>query len=379
MQSAGLVNRLRSRWLNLSPTVRTVLVLFAVARVITVFVAWVIMAVHPDLGFTEVLTDWDGNWNEMVANDLYSPLGAGWVSPHMKLAFFPVLPVTVHVLHLITGVGVHVIGPVVSMALACAAFVVLARYLAHKVGDDVAVVACTLMLFSPNAFVLSMFYTEGLFLLLATLTLQSLDDRRWVRAGLLALLAGLSRPTGFVLFVPCLVAAIVELRRDGGTRRAVVAPLLAPLGFLAWLAYVAHTTGAIGGYFTIQRVAWSAQIDGGAAFVRGVGDLIQLGDHNLDVKLSVLAVLLLGVGGVWLAVRQRMNPVWIAFAAALTIVTAINERQASGWRFLLPAFPLFVAWARAIPRRYQSMVVATSAVVMGAMFYVSIAEQVYTP
>ena len=373
------VSRLRSRWLAVSPAVRTVVLLFAAARLVTFFIAWVISGLRPGLVITEVLTDWDGNWNELVANDLYSPLGAEWPSPHMKLAFFPLLPVTVHVLHVVTGVGVHVIGPVLAIAISCAAFVVLARYLAGKVGDEIAVMACTLMLFSPNAFVFSMFYTEGLFLLLATLTLRSLDDRRWVRAGLLALLAGLSRPTGFVLFVPCVVAAVIELRRDSGARRALIAPLLAPLGFIGWLAYVAHTTGEIGGYFTIQRVAWKAQIDGGAAFVRGVGDLFQLGDHNLDVKLSVLAVLLLGVGGVWLAMRQRMNPVWIVFAAALVVITAVNERQASGWRFLLPAFPLFVAWARAIPRRYQSMVVAMSAVVMGAMFYVSIAEQVYTP
>jgi len=379
MNRPATVNTLRSRWLAVTPSVRTVVAVFVAARVVTFFIAWVIMGTRSDIGFTEVLTDWDGNWNELVAADLYSPLGAGWIHPLMKMAFFPALPVAVHVLHLVTGVGVHVIGPVVSMTVALAAFVVLARYLVAKMGDEIAVWACSLMMFSPNAFVLSMFYTEGPFLLFAALTLKDLDDRRWMRAGVFALVAGLTRPTGFVMFVPCAVAAVAEIRREGGNRRSLVAPILAPLGFVGWLAYVAHRTGDVTGYFTIQRVAWHARFDGGVALLRGVRDLVNLGDHNLDVKLSVVAVLALGVGGVWLAVRQRMNPAWISFAAALTFVTAVNERQASGWRFLLPAFPLFVAWARAIPVRHRHIVLAASAVVMGAMFYVSIAEQVYTP
>ena len=370
---------LRDRWLNLAPPVRAVVLAFLAARLFTVVVAWVITGLRPDVGLTEVFTDWDGNWNELVANDLYSPLGPEWPHPHMKMAFFPVLPVTVHGLHSVSGVGVNVLGPLVSVVAGLAAFVVLARYLSHKVGDEVAVTVCALMLFSPNGFVLSMFYTEGVFILLAVLTLKMLDDRRWGAAGLLALVAGLTRPSGFVLFVPCLVAAVLALRREPGSRRPLLAPLLAPLGFVGWLAYVAHRTGEIDGYFSIQRVAWNARIDGGVSFLRGLRQLFDLDNHDLDVKFTVLAVLVLGVGGLWLAVRQRMNPVWLSFAVALVAVTALNERQASGWRFLLPAFPLFVAWVRAVPRRLHTAVVGISAAMMGVMFFVSIAEQVYTP
>jgi len=90
-------------------------------------------------------------------------------------------------------------------------------------------------------------------------------------------------------------------------------------------------------------------------------------------------VLIFGIGGIILAIRQKLNPVWLSFGIALVVVTAMNGRQSSGARFLLPAFPLFVVWAQAIPKRYFSSVVASSAVLMGALFFVSVTTHLYTP
>ena len=53
--------RLRSRWLAVTPTVRTVVTVFVAARLLTFLVAWVVTGVRSGTGFTEVLTDWDGN------------------------------------------------------------------------------------------------------------------------------------------------------------------------------------------------------------------------------------------------------------------------------------------------------------------------------
>ena len=69
----------------------------------------------------------------------------------------------------------------------------------------------------------------------------------------------------------------------------------------------------------------------------------------------------------------------LSFAIALVVVTATNEREASGARFLLPAFPLFVAWALEVPKRFFSSVVASSAVLIGALFFVSVAPYLCTP
>ena len=365
-----------------SPVVR-VLGIFLAARLATLVVAWLATRVTPGLGVTEMLTEWDGNWNEMVADHWYQrvPLSEQFRHEWLTLAFFPVLPAVTGALHLVTGVGVHVLGPLVSMAFGAAGFAVLARFLARRFGAEIAVASCALMVAAPPAFVFSMFYTEGPMVLWAALTFDALDRRQWARAGLWALLGGLTRPNGFLLVVPCLVAAIGEWRASGTRRvnRAFLAPLLAPVGFLGWLAVAWVATGEPAGYFAIQSDGWGARVDGGVETVRTIADHLTGVDLGLDARSNVFFIVVLGLGGVVLAVRQRMDPVLVSWAAALTLLTAMSERQASGGRFLLPAFPLFVAWTRAIPTWARTAVTVGSAMVMAALFVFSTRDLGLTP
>ena len=366
--------------MKVSPFTRQVLVLFLVSRLATLVVSWVVMSTQRDLGLTEILTDWDGNFNEMIANHGYQQIG-GFENPWLTLAFLPVLPLTTRGVHLVTGVGVNILGPAIVILCGLAAFVLLARFLSQKFGEEIALTTCALMLFSPNAFVFSMFYTEGPMLLFTVLTLRSLEERKWLWAGVFALVGGLTRPNGFVLLIPCVVAAVLEMRASQASTRwkAWIAPVIAPIGFVLWLCFVWAKTGSPTGYFDLQSEVWGARVDGGVNLVQESWKLVAHGSYNLDTTISVLAIVVFGIGGVVLGVRQKMNPVLLSFGIAVVVVTAMNARQSSGARFLLPAFPLFVVWAQAIPKRYFSSVVASSAVLMGALFFVSVTTHLYTP
>ena len=366
--------------MKISPLTRQIIVVFLLSRIATLVVSWIVMSTQRDLGLTEILTDWDGNFNEMIANHGYQQV-AGFENPWLTLAFLPVLPLTTRGVHLVTGVGVNILGPAIAILCGLAAFILLARFVAQKFGEDIALMTCALMLFSPNAFVFSMFYTEGPMLLFAVLTLRSLDERKWLWAGIFALIGGITRPNGFVLLIPCVVAAVMEMRSSHVSTKwkAWIAPLLAPVGFALWLCYVWAKTGSATGYFDLQSEVWGARVDGGVNLVQESWKLVAHGSYNLDVAISVAAVVIFGIGGIILAIRQKLNPVWLSFGIALVVVTAINARQSSGARFLLPAFPLFVVWARAIPKRFISSVVASSAVLMGALFFVSVTTYLYTP
>ncbi len=369
--------------LTVSPTATRILGLFLAVRLATLLVAWLIGAARPELGITEILTDWDGNWNEFVANDLYRKVAVGGIftDEWMMLAFLPVLPVTTHVLHVVTGVGVHILGPLVSMSAGALGFFVLGRYLSRRFGERVALVAAGFMLVSPNAFVLSMFYTEGPTILFVALTFDALERRRWARAGVWALIGGITRPNGFLLLVPCLIAAVLEIRRHGWprARSSLLAPLLAPIGFVLWLVMVWKVTGEPGGYFRLQEVGWGARFDAGEQTLRAFGRLVLGRDAGIDERMNVIALTVIGVGGVLLALRRKLDPVLTGYAIAVVVLALTSARQASGARFLLPAFPLFVAWAMAIPRRHQLWVGALLATTMGSLFVLSTTGLVYTP
>lgn len=317
-----------------------------------------------------LLTQWDAGWNFVVASQGYvemPDMGTGF-EKFMTLAFLPVVPKCVQAVHFATGLSIKQAGLLFCTGAAFFGTLVLWRLIQRRYSDEVASDSILLLLVSPFAFVLSMFYTEGPTLLMVALCFTALDRKRWFLAGIAALIVGGMRPNGFLIAIPCLVAAIFEFRSEK-TWKAFIAPVLAPLGFLAWIFYVGHRTGQPMGYFTIQSQGWGASFDWGRATWESTIDLVSLQWKSVNLVVNPMMLLVVGVVGLVLAYRRRMDWVWFSYAAAIVAVTAANARQASSGRFLLLAFPLFVAFALSIPKRWLPMVAAISAILMGGFFY----------
>jgi len=343
--------------------------LFVGTRLATAVVAWFVQMSQPGRSYLGLITAWDAVWYHRIADEGYvvQPLGPSVLHPLQSYAFFPVVPMAARAVHVVTGLSIATSGVVVSMSCGLAGTVALWRLVQGRFGDRVASDSVLLLLVAPYAFVFSLFYTEGPALLAVALCFLALDRRRWTYAGLAALAAGLIRPNGFLLVVPCAVAAFTAIRHDRQWK-ALVAPLLAPLGFLAWVAFVGHRMGELGGYVTLQRDGLGAKVDFGVESLRAVVELVTFQWDGVSRVLNA-AALVAGIAGVVIAVRRRLDPTWIAYAVAVIGVTALNQNQASGGRYLLLAFPVFVAFALAIPRRAFPLVVAMSAVVMGGLFF----------
>lgn len=342
--------------------------LFAATRLATYVVAAIAIRREGGGSFLGRLTMWDAVWYDRIATSGYVelPVGGSVLHPQHTYAFFPVVPFLARGVHTVTGLSVEASGIAVSLAGGLAGTVALWRLVQRRFGDRIASKAVLLLLVAPFAFVFSIFYTEGPALLAVALCFLALERRQWLWAGLAALVAGLIRPNGFLLVVPCALAAVTAIRHDRAWR-SLVAPLLAPVGFVAWVAWVGHQVGELGGYFTLQRVGLGARIDGGAESARAVVEMVTFQWDGTGRVLNS-ACLVLGALGVVIAWRRRLDRTWIAYAAAVWAVAALNHNQASAGRYLLLAFPIFVAFALAIPKRAYPVVVAISAVVMAAVF-----------
>ena len=88
-----------------------------------------------------------------------------------------------------------------------------------------------------------MAYSEALFTALAAWALHACLCRRWLLAGLLAALAGLTRPVGAAVVAAVLVTALVQVVRERGTRVRRSGALLAPLGLLGYVGWVGLRVG----------------------------------------------------------------------------------------------------------------------------------------
>lgn len=376
--------------------------------------------------YTLLTARWDSLWYAGVAESGYGyevQLPNGDV--HSDLAFFPLLPWLERLVAAVSPLshadGGFVVSVLASLAAAWGIFAVADHVYGHRAG------VCAVLLWAvlPVGIVQSMAYSESLFTALAAWSLYAVLTGRWVTAGLLAGLAGLTRPVGLAVVAAVWAAGIVRFPRehasarkqasarehtsardrtsfardrsavseDGAragkragapaiTRRAQAAEgapratdasgarlhralgmLLAPLGAAGYVLWVGHRTGGGPlGYLDVQA-GWRNGFDGGYAFARFTAD-------KFTSFPSVLAGLglVIGVGlMVWLyvvCVRQRQPLPLLVYAGVVTaLALCASSYFGSKPRLLLPAFPLLLPLALALAR----LRTPRSALVVGAV------------
>ncbi|MGH9039394.1 MAG: mannosyltransferase family protein [Acidimicrobiia bacterium] len=322
-----------------------------------------------------VLTTWDGRWYEKIANHGYPitvPHGE-WSAGtghrvQSEIAFFPLYPLLIRLVDPLVPGGASTAGVVVTLICGALATVAVWQLTAWVTDREVANRAAVLFCFSPGAFVLSLVYAEALMLALGAASLLALLQRRWVAAGVLAAFASATRPNAGAFAVACLWAAgaAVWQRREW---RALIAPVLAPVGTIVFFAFLWWHTGEPGIWFRVQADGWGEEVDFGQrnlsvawAFLR---DPLEH-PNRLVIGLS-LALVLTCIG---LLVKARLPGALNAYALtslSLVLTSHINARP----RFVFVAFPLVIALAKWARRSAFTVVAASFAAttVMLTIFY----------
>ncbi|MFF3712545.1 glycosyltransferase family 39 protein [Streptomyces phaeochromogenes] len=322
---------------------------------------------------------WDSLWYTRVAE-----LGYGYEvrlpngDVHSNLAFFPLLPWLERAFAAVTPLSHADAGLLVSALASLAAAWGIFAVADHVYGRRAGICAVLLWAVLPVGIVQSMAYSESLFTALAAWSLYAVLTGRWLTAGLLASLAGLTRPVGAAVVAAVWVAAIASFVRERSVPAPTSAPswrralamLIAPLGAAGYVLWVGRHTGKGPlGYLDVQA-GWRNGFDGGYAFARFVADKFT----SFPSALAGLA-LIVGVGLlVWLyviCVRQRQPLPLLVYAGVVTLLAlCASSYFGSKPRLLLPAFPLLLPPALALARLRTSR----SAWVLGG---VAVASAVY--
>lgn len=325
---------------------------------------------------TAVLSRWDGQHYLEIVRDGYPPTlpDGGAQSVH---AFFPAFPLLVRAVVRATGLAPNTAGVVTTVTLATVAAAVIWLLARDLGGEEAATRAVLLFSFFPGSFVLGLIYSEGLFLALAAVCLLALHRRGWLVAGLAAAAAGATRPTGIVLAACCAWAA-VEAIRQRRQWSALVAPALAPAGFLAWSAFLAAHTGDPTAWIKSQRRGWGQGFDFGAHTARSIGGFLAdpTGDFNRAVGVVAIAVLVAGLVLLW---RTRAPAVQWLYTAGIMVPALFSAVLTSTPRFVLSAFPLHVAAGRRLSGTAFAVVLALSATLLGLLAVVADTSLLFTP
>ncbi|MFI1992255.1 hypothetical protein [Actinoplanes sp. NPDC020271] len=348
--------------------------LYAALRFVGIAVAWA-FAADQHRSLLKLLGAYDAIWYAGIVQHGYDtaiPLKANGSPATTNLAFFPFFPGLVAIVDPVLPGGADVAGIVVSwlagLAAAWGLFAVGAFLRDRRTGIILAGVWAVL----PHGFVESMGYTETLFTALAAWTLYALLRRNWLTAGLLCMLAGLTRPTGSALIAVVGLTALIAVvqRRDGW--RPWVAGVLSPLGFVGFFAFVGHRLGRADGYFHVQNDAWKMSYDFGQNTIKTT--------HTLLTKPSALAlyvvalVVLIAAALLIILATDRVPWQLTAYSAIILALSFFGDSYYnSKARLLIPAFPLLLPVASGLARARRPIAV----VVLGLLTVISALYGVY--
>ncbi len=303
----------------------------------------------------------------------------------MSTAFWPLYPFLTGIVSWTTGWSVAVTGVLLSNLAFVVALIVLYRLVSQSYGIPIATRTVWLTALCPVAFFFSALYSESLFLILSISAIYLARNNRWTIAALAFFLATLTRSTGVLVIVPML-AALVGQRgwtcAEPGNRVFSSPPRWpAPLVFAAHLnrlwgdpLLMVHIQSQWQRTFSLPwTTLWTGfrrteltYINGRHACVDGVRqqnwpscrDSLGLNIDSLSDDLAVASVLA-AIAMLLFAARKLIAGDWL-YARAVVVVpllsTTADSPLVSTPRYVLVAYPLFIALAMLLKRRWLYLV-----------------------
>lgn len=352
-----------------SPWWLRITVLYLLTRLVT-FVIFSAAALHQgpnpwiqaSPGYLQFIGIWDSEWYHRIFQDLYPqtiPRAANGSPQENAWAFYPLFPLLVRGLWLVTGLDWLVLAPLVATLAGLAATLMVYKLFRLFASTVTATWGIAFLLVFPISPILQVPYSESLNLFLLSAALYLVIKHRYVLAVPVMILADLSRPigvafAGFVFLhllfrlVPAEQLSWAAIRQAWDripVRERISAPVLlvaSGLAAFAWPMIAWWVTGDPNAYTDTETV-WR----GGPLIL--FKPWFDSGVQLLGPLLGLLAPLLLVAACfVYLnsaSVRKIGIDLRLWCACYIFYLLAVLHPQTSTFRLLLPLFPLALATA----------------------------------
>jgi hypothetical protein len=304
-----------------------------------------------------------GHYGAIAAHGYTYP--AGQLAHASVFSWFPGYPAVIDSIAWLPGITIITAGLVVTIVAGLAAAWGLTVLGLKLTGDPrISLLLVAIWAVAPSSTVLSMVYAEALFCALAIWALVALVSRRWLTAGLLTLAAGTVRSTAVALILTICAAALITMIQAVRARqpfalwwRPLAAALLAPLGLLGYLGYVALATHRLDGWFWVEKHTCHMVFDWGTSTLRVVKNTL-LGAPSVAQVLVAGAIVAAALLVLW-SLTERI-PAYLHVYTLVVIFLALTT--SANWisskpRFVLPAVLLALPVARLLAPLRTSVLV----------------------
>jgi len=356
--------------------VRDIIWLFVATRLILVMVTYVgyILLTAPKYSSNPVdIVGILASWNHWDAANYVRIAQFGYQTPY-DVAFFPLFPLLIAAFaHVLGSWSYLLVGTIISNAALLGALFVIYQLAVETGGEQVAQRTLLYLCIFPTAFYFFAPYNESLFLLLTASTFLAMRQQRWWLAGLLGLLAALTRSAGILLVIPYMVELWTTRESITASRQNMlfrISPiLLIPLGTALYAIYCWHISGNPLDFIAVQshwgrhttwpwQGIWQSLTE--IFWYQPFGSFNEV--HNLLDLSATLAFIALAIVG-----KNKLRAsysFWMGLALLYMIlspaIVALDPLE-SNQRFVLEMFPAFITLSMLgikHPRLHQAIMLA---------------------
>ena len=341
---------------------RDILWLFVATRVVLIVITYIayILLTAPKYSSTPVnvaalFTAWN-RWD--AAN--YVRIAQYGYEQRVDLAFFPLFPLLVSAIgHILGSWSYLLVGTLISNVTLLGALFLIYWLAVDALDATTAQRTLLYLCIFPTAFFFFAAYNESLYLLFAAGTFLALQRKRWWLAGLLGLLASLTRSVGVLLVIPYLYELWAARAQVLATKRnillSVLPIVLIPLGIALYGIYCWVTVGDPLAFVHVQQhsgryLAWPWQGIWQALSALFLFHPQGFGSSNqahllLDLSATLGFIVLVILG--WRKLRMSYN-LWMFFNIVYILLYPALDKPdilLSNQRFVLEMFPAFMTLA----------------------------------
>ena len=363
---------------------------YLLSRIVVVVAALIARSLFPRLRVVQTMGSvWDGRWYLKIAQHGY-PHHLVNEGDGSRWAFFPAFPGAVRAVAEVTRLSLPDAAVVAAFVFGLTSALAIWLAVREIFGSRLADRAVLLFVFCPTAFVLSLAYTEGLFLTAAATCLFALSRRYFITAALCACVAGLTRNAGVVVILAVLVVALPAAWR-GRAWRPAVAALIAPLGLASFMAYGWSVVGTPVAFLSAERFWQGQHFIWFMSAIDATLAALHQGPHGMSFWPDAMAgaALVLGFVGLWLLDRLSCSlraiggavaavpASWWVYTVGVLLIGYSAYFSDSIPRYTMAAFPLFVAFAWKLPRSMVGAVVGLMACLQCALLVATLTAIVH--
>ncbi|MCW4045053.1 MAG: mannosyltransferase family protein [Candidatus Bathyarchaeota archaeon] len=351
MRGSAVLQKLELAWMGIPYALKIALLVALVAKVAVFAVGYASAyaaayshaeSTEPFSLFMNMFAKWDGPHYMFIAEHGYVNEG----DPANFIVFFPLYPLLVRLVTF-DFAYINLTGLLVSNVFSIAAAVYLFRLAKLDYCDDVAEKAVLFLFVFPTAYFLSAVFTESLFLTLVIASLYYARGGRWGFAGVLGLLASLTRLAGVLML---LVLAVEYLHQKEWKPKAADLRLLwAGLPVLGFFVYLLINYAVTGGFFTfmdIQRTHWYETFDPLAGLVQALNwPSHSTFPDSLTVGYAQVIFAGLGLFMVLAGYFSKLRPSYQVYMLSNWMLAVSISFWLSIPRYVLTMFPMFLVLA----------------------------------